>query len=216
MKKIKSLLITLAVIVLMPMMVFAENEKINVYIFKGAECGYCASALEFFNGLDEEYKSYFNLVEYEVWHDENNAAKMNQVADYFNETVKGVPYIIIGDKTFQGFTESYKEDIKSTIKTAYLNEDNSYQDVVSSILNGTAKKDNSAITIIIIIVAVAGVAFLIYMAREDTDDAVVEEEKPKSEKKVSKEASKTSSKTVKKTATKTTNKSTKKKATTKK
>ena len=184
MKKLKGLLVTLAVLFLIPMTVFAEgNEKINVYIFKGEGCGYCAKALAFFEGLDDEYQNYFNLVEKEVWHDEDNAAKMQEVADYFNEDVSGVPYIIVGETTFQGFATEYEEQIKTAIKKGYENADGSYKDVVASILGGEVvtkdKNDNStAITIIVIVAVIAGIGFLIYMARDDSVE--VEEEKKSS------------------------------------
>lgn len=215
MNKIKGFLIIAAVVLLMPFSVFAENEKINVYIFRGEGCGFCASALAFFESLDEEYKSYFDLVEYEVWYDASNADKMQEVATYFNESIQGVPYIIIGNKTFQGFTESYQEDIKAAIKNAYENADGSYQDVVAPIMNGEATskdKDNTAITIIILIVAIAGIGFLVYLARED-DKEPVEESTKKVEK--TKQVSKTTSKKPASKKT-TTNNTAKKKTTSKK
>lgn len=198
MKKIKAILCTLVVLLFIPFTVFADSkEKINVYIFKGDGCGFCAKALTFFEGLDEEYKSYFNLVEKEVWNDEDNANLMEKVADYFNEDVKGVPYIIIGEKTFKGFDEEkYGDQIKSLIKTSYENSDGSYKDVVSEIIGGkvTDKGNNTAVTIIVIIVAVAGVGFLVYMARDEEEvKQEVDEVKPKTKKTTS-----TKNKTTKK------------------
>ena len=223
MKKLKSLVLSLIVLILMPLTVFASGkEKINVYIYKGETCGYCAKALEFFEGLDDEYQSYFNLVEKEVWYDEDNAKEMQEVAAYFNEEVSGVPYIIIGDKTFQGFSEEeYGEEIKSLIKEGYENSDGSYVDEVAKAIGGETKKDdnNGAVTIIVIIAVVAGLGFLIYMAREDSS---VEEEKEIEKTIVKKEESKkqTTKKasTAKKNTTtkKSTNSSTKKKTVNKK
>lgn len=231
MRKIKGFFCTLAILLLIPFNVFADSkEKINVYIFKGEGCGFCAKALTFLNGLDAEYQSYFTLVEKEVWKDENNAADMQKVANYFNENVKGVPYIIIGDKTFQGFDEEeYGEDIKKAIKESYENADGKYQDIVASILdNKPLKKDNnSAVTIIVIVAAIAGIGFLIYMARDEEEEIIVEEKattkkvlsKPESVEK-KKTSTKSASATKKKTTTKKTStkadSTTKKKATAKK
>lgn len=214
MKKLKGLFCALAVLLLLPFSVFADSkEKINVYIFRGEGCGFCAKALTFFEGLDEEYQSYFNLVEKEVWENDENAAQMQKVADYFDEDVKGVPYIIIGDKTFQGFDESeYGEDIKAAIKESYENADGSYKDIVASILNEEPleKSNNSAVTIIVIVAAIAGIGFLIYMAREENEETVLEEVKtPKkttSSKSTSKKTTSTKSNTKKKTTTKKTTK----------
>lgn len=214
MKKLKGLFCALAVLLLLPFSVFADSkEKINVYIFRGEGCGFCAKALTFFEGLDEEYQSYFNLIEKEVWENDENAAQMQKVADYFDEDVKGVPYIIIGDKTFQGFDEAeYGEDIKAAIKESYENADGSYKDIVASILNEEPleKSNNSAVTIIVIVAAIAGIGFLIYMAREENEEAVLEEVKtPKkttSSKSTSKKTTSTKSNTKKKTTTKKTTK----------
>lgn len=177
MKKIKNLLFILAVMVLLPIHVSAA-EKINVYIFKGETCGFCAKALSFFGSLDEEYQSYFNLIEKEVWYDKNNAALMQDVADYFDIEVKGVPLIVIGEKTFQGYSTEFDDEIKEAIKTAYENTDGSYKDVVAPILNGENIDNSSgaAITIVIILLVGAGIGFLIYMAK---DNAVLEEEETK-------------------------------------
>ena len=104
MKKIKLLVVALLTIILLPFNInAAEKDQINVYIFKGDGCGYCAAALEFFESIESEYGAYFDLVEREVWYDEDNATLMSEVAAYFGEEVRGVPYIVIGDKTFQGF-----------------------------------------------------------------------------------------------------------------
>jgi glutaredoxin len=191
MKKIKGFILALIVVFLMPLAVFAED-KINVYIFRGEGCQYCAKALAFFEGLDDEYQSYFNLVEREVWYDTDNATLMQTVADYFGDTVKGVPYIIIGDKTFNGYTTEYDDDIKAAIKTAYENEDGSYQDIVGPILEGTevtkTTSDNTNITIIIIIVIIAGIGFLVYMARDDEKPATKVKNEPKKQESVKKEA----------------------------
>lgn len=207
MKKIKGFLLTFAVLLLIPLNVFAE-EKINVYIFKGDGCGYCAKALTFFEGLSDEYKSYFNLVEKEVWNNSDNAALMEKVADYFNEDADGVPYIIIGENSFQGFDEQqYGDAIKTAIKSGYENVDGNYRDVVASISGGeisTDKDNNSAVTIIVIIAAIAGVGFLIYMARDDEEieEQVVIKEEPKVAKTSAKKTTTKTSTTAKKTASK--------------
>lgn len=227
MKKVKKLLFTLAILLLLPVSVFAK-EKINVYIFKGETCGFCARALAFFNGLDDEYKSYFNLVEKEVWNDQNNSNLMQKVAKHFNFEVKGVPFIVIGDKYFDGYVNTYDDDIKKTIKEKY--NDSNYQDIVAAIMNGDEIKEtnSTAFTIIIILAVVAGVFFLVYMAKDTTssEDAIEtkkteEKEEPKKleEKKQTEKETKTTTKTktTKKTTKATsTKKSPSKKTTTKK
>ncbi len=186
MKKIKGLVFLLILVVLFPLGVKA-NEKINVYLFRRNGCGFCESALAFFKelGEDSEYKEYFNLVEKEVSSSKKNSSAMESVAKELNVNLEGVPFIVIGKENFEGYTSSWNDSIKETIKKAYLNSDGSYQDIVRKYFDDSEKeKDNgAAVTIIILLVAVAGIGFLVYMAKEDSTIAVeeVKEERPKTE-----------------------------------
>lgn len=207
MKKLKSLLVVLALVVLIPFNV-AAREKINVYLFKGATCGYCAAFLEYANNLDEEYKNYFNLVEYEVWNDATNNKKMKKVANYFGDTLKGVPYIVIGDKRINGFDEKINgEEFKEAVKTAYYND--SYEDIVAKVLN--TKSNDTVFIIVLGAVIVGGIIFVALMSRETP-----EKEEPKKE--IVEEVKPVKKTTSKKTSAKTTPKktTTKKSTTTKK
>ncbi len=199
MKKVKSLVFLLILIVLFPLGVKA-NEKINVYLFRRNGCGFCESALEFFTSLseDEEYKEYFNLVEKEVSSSKKNASVMESVAKELNVNLEGVPFIVIGKENFEGYTSSWNDSLKATIKKAYLNSDGSYQDVVKKYFDDSAKeKDNgAAVTIVILVLIVAGVGFLIYMAKEEV---TTEEKKERTS-----NVEKTSTEVKKTTTTKTT------------
>ena len=44
---------------------------------------------------------------------------MSKVSETMNKDAGGVPYIVIGDKVFAGYSESYDDDIKSAIETLY-------------------------------------------------------------------------------------------------
>lgn len=216
MKKIKLLVVTLISILILPISInAAAKEPIKVHIFKGDGCGYCAAALEFFESIEDEYGKYFDLVEHEVWYDEDNASLMTEVASYFEEEVNGVPYIIIGDKTFQGYTESYNEQIKNEIKSQY--ESGNFEDIVSKIENGNTKsstknKDNdNKTTIIIIAVALIGFVALFYFARDTEEnsevikDKIEEKEKNEDIKKEEKKSSTKKVNTPKSTTKKSTN-----------
>ena len=96
------------------------NDKINIYLFRGKGCGFCRAFLTFMDSITEEYGKYFNMVSFEVWNNENNWYLFNRVS-YFkdNEIAQGVPYIIIGDKVFGGYSNTYDEDIKKAITDLY-------------------------------------------------------------------------------------------------
>lgn len=99
---------------------YKENDdKISIYIFRGHGCAYCKSFLSFLYSIVPEYGDYFNLISYEVWENEENAALFQQVSTFLNQPSDGVPYIIIGDQVFKGYTSSYDERIKNAIKNLY-------------------------------------------------------------------------------------------------
>ena len=99
---------------------YEENDdQAVIYMFRGQGCGYCKKFLNFINSIVGEYGEYFKVETYEVWNDSDNAELMQNIATFLGKKAEGVPFIIIGDKTFNGYSESYDEDIKSAIKELY-------------------------------------------------------------------------------------------------
>lgn len=176
MKKIGLLLVFILTILVVPFNVFADEdvEEVNVYIFKGDGCGYCQAALEWFDEIDEKYGERFELHEYETWYDEDNAKLMEAVADVRGEDVQGVPYIIVGNQSWNGFDESYKTEILDKIKSEYKAAVDERYDVMDFVDEVPSSKDSSeddsiaddiAITVLLLVV-VAGVGVGIYSLRK--------------------------------------------------
>lgn len=155
-----------------------ERTPVSVIIFRGEGCPHCEEALEWFDSIEAEYGQYFDLEKYEVWYDTNNADLMNQVADYLGESVDGVPYIIIGTKTFSGFAQSYADQIISAIMDEYNKNLEERVNVIENIQNGVElekEKDNST-AIIFVLVIIAVIAFVIF-ARNGQNETKIELEK---------------------------------------
>ena len=162
MKNIKKLLMVLLVAVMViPFTVRAEDKKVNVYIFRGEGCPHCEEALEWFDGLEDKDKNKFNLIQYEVWKDQDNSNLMKRVARVFNDDAKsiGVPYIVVGERTFKGFSESYGQEILDAIDKLYNSED--VYDVMDHVESQKEENDSKAMIVIIAFVVVAA-AGLIY------------------------------------------------------
>ena len=101
---------------------YSENDKqAIIYLFRGKGCTYCRRFIEFLNSISNEYGKYFRLVSFEVWYDQNNSTLMSKVAGVTGVEAGGVPYIVIGQKVFAGYSDSYDEDIKSQIMSQYNN-----------------------------------------------------------------------------------------------
>ena len=153
-----------------------DSKEVNVYFFRGQGCSHCAEAEEWFKSIEEEYGSYFKVVDYETWYNEDNAKLMQEVADARGEKAEGVPYIIIGDQSWNGFSQSYAEDMINQIKTVYAKDVSERYDIMTYlpyIKDGKkADKDkdsNDALALIIIILVAGGVGFGIYQARKKTN-----------------------------------------------
>ena len=93
-----------------------SGNKVRIYIFRGQGCGYCKRLLTYLNSIIDEYKDIVNIKTYEVWYDADNSALMDSAAAVMGDTVGGVPYMIIGDKSFKGYSESSNNSIISQIK----------------------------------------------------------------------------------------------------
>lgn len=98
-----------------------SSEKANIYLFRGAGCSHCHEFLTYLEAMTEEYGKYFNLVSYEVWQNEDNNKLMNETASKMGDQVTGVPYIVIGNKSWNGYGEDLNEEIYDAIMKEYEN-----------------------------------------------------------------------------------------------
>lgn len=168
MKKIKYLLIIFALALILPFSVNAK-EKVKVYLFRGEGCPHCQEAEEFFDSIKSEYGKYYELIDYETWYDTDNADLMKKVADKLGEEVSGVPYIIIGKKTWNGYASTYDDAIKSAIKSEYNKSASKRYDVIKVVNGKTKEKSNVSsdiLAVLIIILVVGGITYGIIMTRK--------------------------------------------------
>ena len=224
MKKNKFLLLVasfLAVLFIAP--THANAETVNVYFFRSSSCPHCQAAQEFFSELqeDEEYKDLFVVKDFEV-SSKKNSNLMSKATEIMGDTASGVPYIVIGEESFMGYSSSSDENIKNAIKETYENEE--FVDPLATLMADFETGSDDGLIIVGILVGVAVVVGVgIFFARKDTDkiEKTIDNEEKKVESKkdeVKPEAKKVEKATAKKsTAKKTsTSKSTAKKTTTKK
>lgn len=80
--------------------------KANIYFFWGNGCPHCKAEFEWIEEVNEKYPETFNLYGFEVWYNQNNASLVDNFAKAMGESLNGIPYMIIGDKSFIGFDES--------------------------------------------------------------------------------------------------------------
>lgn len=127
---------------------YKENDKqISIYMFRGKGCSHCQEFLNYVaNTLVSKYGDKFRLVSFEAWNDVNNSKLLNSVADFLGDQAGGVPYIVIGDKTFLGYGSSMNSEIESAITTLY-NSKKRYD--VFTEMNKKEKSDMSNLAVIV-------------------------------------------------------------------
>ena len=94
-----------------------SDDKVNVYIFRGASCWHCLDETSWFASIAKEEGSKFNLITYEVWNNSDNNKLMSSVAKLLGEEVSGVPFTVIGDKTWSGFGSDMGDEMLEQINT---------------------------------------------------------------------------------------------------
>ena len=145
-----------------------DDKKVNVYIFRGSTCSHCFDAVAHFASIYKDEGKYFNVKTYEVWANEDNNELMENVAKKLGDELGGVPYIVIGKKSWSGYAESYDKEMMDTIKEEYK------KDKKNDVVKELTKEGNSdsiigdIIAVIVIILVAAGVVFGIIMARKNT------------------------------------------------
>lgn len=174
MKKLKYLVILLIAALIIPFTVHAEGEEskeVKVYFFRGEGCSHCAEAEAWFQSIEEEYGSYFQVIDYETWYNRENSKLMQRVAKARGEKAEGVPYIIIGNQSWNGFTESYGSEMIERIKSEFEKDVKDRYDIIKLLPEMEKEKDSTGsdiLALVIILVVFGGICFGVYKARKKT------------------------------------------------
>lgn len=186
MKNLKYLVLLLVALLIIPFSVFADegegeenllvdtDSRVHVYLFRGEGCPHCQEAEEWFDSIQDEYGELFEVIDYETWYDSENAELMQKVADARKEEAEGVPYIIVGAKSWNGFTDSYKDEIISEIKAEHDTPVEDRYDVIQLVETGSTtpveeKSSSDVLAVLLILIIVGGTCFGIYKARSSVN-----------------------------------------------
>ncbi len=113
--------------------VSAEGEvKVRIYEFWGDGCPHCIKANSFLKQYVEETDG-VELHAYEVWQNEDNARKYEEVSKALGQEPGGVPFIVVGDKTFYGFDSAEGIGQEISDQVAYC-KNNTCEDTAGKVL----------------------------------------------------------------------------------
>lgn len=107
-----------------------EENKINICFFWGNGCPHCEEEMKFFESIEKQYGKYYNLYKFETWYNEENAKIFEIFANAMSDKANGVPYTIIGKKSFSGFGKSSEEEFIKAIEDQYQDNYDIYFDKI--------------------------------------------------------------------------------------
>ena len=145
------------------------SDQVTIYLFRGNGCEHCENFLNYLSSIIDNYGKYFKLRSYEVWNNDDNQELMNKVGEYFNYDVTskefGVPFIIIGEETFSGFTDSKKTTILNAITEEY--NANSKFDILEELgiteNNGNGNCNNTNVIIWLVVLIVVSTTIIVFV-----------------------------------------------------
>lgn len=119
----------------------SANESVNIYLFYGDGCPHCAALEEY---LNNEYSSDKNVTvyKYEVWNNKENQELWKKVENITGEEAKGVPYFVIGDEIYQGYSagSTWEKKVDRAIKKAKKNDYNDNVGITLGVVEGKIKE----------------------------------------------------------------------------
>lgn len=127
-----------------------NDEKVNIYLFYSKICPHCQKEEKYFEILKEKYQDKINIYTYEVTENKTNNEIMKSLKKELKENSQGVPFTIIGSKTFLGYDESLNERIENTIES-YLDENTKTHNTYTIPIIGKIEAKNASIILIAII-----------------------------------------------------------------
>ena len=109
-----------------------EKNLVNIYLFYSDTCPHCAKEEELLDEIMDKYDN-VRLYKYEIG-DEDNSKLLDEVASLYDTTVSGVPFTVIGDKVYKGF--SYENSKVKFIGTVDYYSNYGYVDRVGKYIGG--------------------------------------------------------------------------------
>lgn len=93
-----------------------NKNKVSLYFFHGDGCPHCAQEEVWLKRIKKKYKNDLDIYEFEVWYNEKNADYMEKVKKDLGVKQSGVPFTVIGDDTFVGYSDIYADQMENKIK----------------------------------------------------------------------------------------------------
>ncbi|MBP9853176.1 MAG: hypothetical protein QG629_338 [Patescibacteria group bacterium] len=92
-----------------------NTAKPRIYFFWGDGCPYSDDMAKFFTSINLTRGQKYTLQSLEVWNNDDNDELMKDMGLSLGADTSGVPLLVVGDKTFDGYTADMNDDILAAI-----------------------------------------------------------------------------------------------------
>ena len=114
-----------------PLKTLAAENTVSIYFFWGKGCPHCEAEWEFFADAKKEYPN-IEINDFEIWYSKENREILRKAEEATGVSVSGVPFTVIGEKTFSGFNKSSSPPLFREAIEYYSK--NPYQDKIKDVL----------------------------------------------------------------------------------
>ncbi len=116
----------------------ASGYQVNAYVFHSEGCPHCRQERQYLGSISSKYPS-LTIREFEVAGNSANRVLMASAAQKLGATVNGVPFLVIGDQYFIGFSSGATESIEKRIA---LCASSGCEDPIAGVIEGQTQTEN--------------------------------------------------------------------------
>jgi len=145
MKNIKILILNLFLFIfLFSANVILATDNLNIYFFWGEGCPHCAKEKDYLDDVKNKYP--INIHSFEVYNHNDSIQILQKIDKDLGMRIDGVPFIIIGDKQYVGFSETLTpSELNSRIEYCLSNQCSDNTAKIIGINNEEPNKPNENI-----------------------------------------------------------------------
>ena len=195
----------LSLILLIPVFVFLGSSnvvakegdnQVTFYMVWGDGCPHCARAKKELIPKRQEIKK-LKIKEYEVFKNEENQKILEEVGKELGKDAKSVPYIVVGDQVFSGYSEVISKQVIERIETCkkehcedkvanlVKNISSDYEDInedqkwTEENKESNKKTDNVGMVVLISILGLIIMALIYFLSNKTKDNSKKKNQKNK-------------------------------------
>jgi glutaredoxin len=117
----------------------SASTSLNAYLFYGEGCPHCAKEKAYLETMKDEYHN-LKINSFEIYYNQENVALFQKTAEALNIQAGGVPFLVIGDEPFVGYSATISPlQIESRIKECLITK---CPDSVAKIVGIGIEEDN--------------------------------------------------------------------------